>query len=243
MNERPNGKWSIERLGKFCSQSQKRMAIDAWRFGHALNLAKAKQDHGEWQTWKKKFVPFLTHSSEHRYRNLAERITEDSLEGIGLTEAYRLLDLVPAKGKPKDSDALFPQAPVTVAEDGDDWGEDLDDFDDLSMLAPPPSFQELPQATGLMEVKVEPEPPMMPTGSLEVEAPQKDRSPEERYKLHLTHGRQQMDALRTWANWLMEQDESFRFKMWRRHRIGLVGKEIAHTIEGLQWLSENLVRS
>lgn len=247
MNQKPSDTWSVERLGKFCLQSQKRMAVDAWRFGHALNLARAKVDHGEWKTWKQRYVPLLTHSSEHRYRTLAERLTEDSLQGVGLTEAYRLLDLTYSKSKAKGGE-LFPQAPVAVAANADDVGEDdPDDFDDLAVLPPATQFHDLPSATGLMQVEAEPEPPRMPTGPLEVEGePEKEastataRSPEERYKLYLMDGRQQMASLRSWTEWLMEQDEVFLFMTWRQHGVNGIGAEIAHTIERLQWLMENL---
>ena len=50
-DERPDEDWNLERLGGFCSRSRERLAVEAWRFGHALNLAKSKQPHGAWQSW------------------------------------------------------------------------------------------------------------------------------------------------------------------------------------------------
>ena len=153
-------------------------------FGHALNLARAKQGHGQWQKWKKEYVPGLSHSSEHRYRNLAERLTEDSLEGMGLTEAYRLLDLTYTKTAKECGDSfpdapkafvagsseLPPELPPGAASGTDDPKDDIpDDFDDLAALPPPDAFSDLPPATGLMEAEAEPERPRWATGPLEGE--------------------------------------------------------------------------
>jgi len=79
-NQRPDLKRTPERPGKFFPRSHKKMAVDAWRFGHALNLARAKQKtHGDGQKWKKQYVPYLKHNSKHRYRPLPAQLTEASL--------------------------------------------------------------------------------------------------------------------------------------------------------------------
>ena len=222
----PDENWTLERLGKFCSQSQKKMAVDAWRFGHALNLARDKQSHGDWQKWKKQYVPYLSNGSEYRLRKLAEMFTEEELDGVGLTEAYRLLGLAAPKGGGKDHDGPFGGAPVTVlagsgdlppddpvavaagADDPDEEGPD--DTDDLAVLPQPDAFPHLAPATGLLGDDPEQEPPPMPIGPLEVEAepedenpppvtgPLEDGSPEERYRLLLVNARQQMEGLRSW---------------------------------------------
>lgn len=164
--DRPAESWSLARLGDFCSWGHKKLAVDAWRFGHALNLARKKNPRkGEWQAWKDKYVPGLGHSSEHRYRTLARSLTEDSLEGVGLTDAYRLLEVdgVPANGKKqRDPFAQAPQAAVAgggrlppmragaVAAGADEPDEDgPDDADDLAALPPPARFRDLPPATML----------------------------------------------------------------------------------------------
>ena len=285
MNERPEQTWSVEQLGTFCLQSQKKLAVDAWRFGQALNLARAKQEHGQWQVWKNKYVPFLTHSSEHRYRQLANRLTEDSLEGIGLTEAYRLLDLTYTKSKAKSED-LFPDAPKAVACEADDFDQDdRDDFDDLKVMPPDGTFSDLPpairlmeveanddglddfdglevgrvasfpnptQSTGPLAVEAEPEHPRTAIGLLQVEPEDEiesaatlhgDQAGENRYRLLLTQGRRQMDALRRWAEWLKQQDKGFRLQMWQQHGIEGTAAEIGRTIEELRWLAENVIPS
>lgn len=268
-NQRPDPDWTLERLGKFCSMSHKKMAVDAWRFGHALNLARAKhKNHGDWQKWKKQYVPFLKHSSEHRYRTLAAQLTEDSLEGIGLTDAYRLLDLTYTKGKGEDRDDPFPGAPVTVAAgsgglppdgpdtvatgSGDPDDEGPDDSDDLAGLPGPASFCEPPPATGLLGEDDSEEPPRMPTGPMEVEAEAEDvklppatapldgGSPDERYKLSLAKARHQMQCLRSWADWLMGLKVASLSEMWRKHGVGGVVDDIDLTIDRLRWVRENL---
>jgi hypothetical protein len=270
-NKRPDENWSLDRLGKFCSMSHKKMAVDAWRFGHALNLARAKhKSHGDWQKWKKQYVPELTHSSEHRYRTLAAELTEDSLVGVGLTEAYRLLDLTSTKNKDKDRDDPFPGAPVAVAAgsggfppagpgavalvgddpfDPDDEGPD--DSDDLAGLPGPASFCDPPPATGLLEEDGGGQPPM-PTGPLEVEgepedvkppaatAPLDGELPEEQYKLCLAKARHQMECLRAWADWLMGLKVASLSEMWRKHGVAGVVEDIDLTIERLRWVQENL---
>ena len=114
--DRPDENWSLARLGDFCSWGHKKLAVHVWRFGHALNLTRSKQKkRAEWQIWKDKYVPGLGHSSEHRYRTLARSLAEESLEGIGLTDAYRLLELTgkPANGKTRGVPfALAPQPVV-----------------------------------------------------------------------------------------------------------------------------------
>lgn len=267
--QRPDENWNLERLGRFCSTSQKKLAVAAWRFGHALNLARAKQSHGEWNKWKKRYVPWLTHSSEHRYRKLAEQLTEDSLEGIGLTEAYRLLDLTYTKRKSEDDCDPFPLAPVAVvagsgglppdgrervasAADDDPDDEGPDDSDDLAGLPGPASFCEPPPATGLLGEDDSEEPPPLPTGPLEVEgepedvkpppatAPLDGGSPEERYKLSLAKARHQMQCLRSWADWLMGLKVASLSEMWRKHGVGGVVDDIDLTIDRLRWVRENL---
>jgi hypothetical protein len=247
----PDENWSVERLGKFCSQSQKRLAVDAWRLGHALNLAFAKQAHGDWQTWKKEYVPFLSHSSEHRYRQLAKQLTEESLEGVGLTDAYRMLDLTYTKGRGKDKGDLFPGAPVAVTAEDEPDGDTPDDSDDLDALPPAAPFGDLPAASGLKDEDAAPEPPGTPACVTEVDAeavnppPRKalmeEKPRQERYRLSLTHGRQQMQDLRSWADWLMGIDEGSRFELWHDHRVRGIEEEIDQTIQRLRWLKENLV--
>src|ERR1043165_9122503 len=244
-NQRPEETWSVERLGKFCSLTQKKLAVDAWRFGHALNLARTKhKNHGDWQKWKKQYVPGLSHSSEHRYRNLARGLTEDSLEGVGLTEAYRLLDLTYTKNDSKNRDAPLPDAPVVVVAGSDDLppddpgsvasgadepDDDPDDSDDLAGMPQPTAFSDLPPATGLMEDELDP--PQKMTGPLEasvepacrkpvegITGPD-ERSADERYRLHLMHGRSHLTGIQTWADWLMGLDEGTRFELWQRHRV------------------------
>jgi hypothetical protein len=270
-NQRPDPGWTLERLGKFCSMSHKKMAVDAWRFGHALNLARAKhKSHGDWQKWKKQYVPFLKHSSEHRYRTLAAQLTEDSLEGVGLTEAYRLLDLTYSKGRDEDGNDPFPGAPVAVAAGfgglppdrpdavasaaDDPFGPDdegPDDSDDLAGLLGPASFCDPPPAIGLL-VEDGGEQPPMPTGPLEGEGEPEDAKPppataplddalsEERYKLSLAKARHHMQCLRSWADWLMVQKVSSLSEMWRKHGDAAVVEDIDLTIERLRWVRQNL---
>jgi hypothetical protein len=189
--DRPAENWSLARLGDFCSWGHKKLAVDAWRFGHALNLARKKNPRkGKWQAWKDKYVPGLGHSSEHRYRTLARSLAEDSLEGVGLTDAYRLLEVagVPANGKKRgDPFAQAPQAEVigggrvpptrggAVAAGADDPDEDgPDDADDLAELPPPDRFRDLPPATMLTGHEDDDGLDRIATGLMEVEADDHD---------------------------------------------------------------------
>lgn len=162
--ECPDESWSLARLGNFCSTVHKKLAVQAWRFGHALNLARSKnKKRGEWQVWKDKFVPGLGHSSEHRYRTLASSLPEESLVGIGLTEAYRLLDLAGAPAKGTRRGDPFAQSPQPVVAGGGrvpptqgglvatgcgDPDEDgPDDSDDLAELPAPAHYRDRPPAS------------------------------------------------------------------------------------------------
>ena len=250
MSIHPDEKWSLERLGDFCSRSQKRLAVEAWRFGHALNLARDKQAHGDWQKWKQKYVPGLKHSSEHRFRNLASRLSEDALQGIGLTEAYRLLDLTYTKSKEQDDP--FPQAPQAVLVGdvspdepavargvGDSDEGKPDDADDRAAASP--------LFTGLMEIAPEVAPPWTTTGPMEVEAEPADVAPlpapipvGEQYRLYLLHARTHLEALQSWADWLNRQDEGRRVEMWYAYGVVGVSRQIEKTVEKLRWVAENL---
>lgn len=263
---RPDERWSLDRLGEFCACSQKRLAVEAWRFGRALNLARDKQPHGAWRTWKQKYVPELKHSSENRYRNLAKLLTEDALDGMGLTEAYRLLDLTYTKGEGKERDAPFPQAPQAVlvgsggaprdappvASCAGDPDEDQPDDTDNGAVSPPPRLHKWSPATGLMEIEQEITPPRVATGPLEIVPESKgaappvvpslvaEPSPGEQYKLYLIHVRNHLESLQVWADWLREQGEGFRVEMWDKHGIGGVSGQIEKTVEKLRWVAENL---
>ncbi|MBY0457527.1 MAG: hypothetical protein K2V38_09340 [Gemmataceae bacterium] len=263
--DRPDEQWSLARLGSFCSKAQKKLAIHAWRFGHALNLARSKQPHGDWQAWKNKYVPGLGHSSEHRYRTLARSLTEDSLEGMGLTEAYRLLELtgMPEKGKGNGRGDPFVQAPqaavsgggcplpsragavATGADEPDEDGPDADD--DLAELPPPARFRDLPPATGLMG-NDEDGHSRIATALMEVEPGVAvfatehagEESPGERYRTLLREAVTHLDALRCWADWLKQRDEVFLVEMWDKHGVDGVAALIDRTVESLRWVAGNL---
>lgn len=264
MSINPDEKWSLERLGDFCSRSQKRLAVEAWRFGHALNLARDKQAHGDWQKWKQKYVPNLTRSSEHRCRNLAKRLPEDALDGMGLTEAYRLLDLTHTKGERKKRDDPFPQAPRAVlvgsgalppdappvASCARDSDEDKPDDTDNSAVSPLPRLDKWFPATGLMEIERETALPRVATGLMECEpecaAPLVvpslvgERSPGDQYRLYLLDARHHLEALQSWADWLERRGEGFRYEMWDKHEVRGARQQIEKTVERLRWVAENL---
>lgn len=264
--DRPDEQWSLPRLGEFCSWGHKKLAVHAWRFGHALNLAREKQKQGEWQTWKQQYVPGLGHSSEHRYRTLARSLTEESLEGMGLTEAYRLLELTgaPEKGKKRgDPFVQAPQAEVigggrvpptrggAVATGADDPDEDDPDAaDDLAELPPPACFVGLPPATGLMDSAEDDTCHRVACGPMEVEAEPEvvifdpetvgERSPGERYGTLLRDAQTHLEALQSWADWLKQRDEVFLVEMSYTHGVNGVAAQIKRTVEGLRWVAENL---
>jgi hypothetical protein len=98
LDETPQRCWTLEQLGEYCRLSEGRQAVHAWRLGWALIYAKAKQIHGDWMSWRERYCPWLSHATVNRYMKLAKSFTEEEVEGLGITTAYRkMLGNRPAK--------------------------------------------------------------------------------------------------------------------------------------------------
>jgi hypothetical protein len=234
----PDESWGVGRLGKFCSTTRKKMAIDAWRFGHALNLARAKQDHGQWKEWKEKYVPGLSHTSENRYRRLAEELTEDSLDGKGLTDAYRRLGLT-YTGKDRGRESLGEPGEngPTISKPVGFAADDVEVGDGLGILPEVPAFQGQPQAIGVIETEGRQEGASPPRIGPRAEPPA-----DEPYRIRLQEARQNLVAIQNWVGWLRNQTKKTRQACWKKHGLVDIAQDIDRTVQGLTWLAADLTK-
>lgn len=91
LNTTPDSSWTLDQLGEYCRTAQRKMAVYVWRVGRALLLAKRRfGKHGDWGPWLKKYCTDWSRASISRYMSLAKNTTEDQLQGIGVTDAYKL---------------------------------------------------------------------------------------------------------------------------------------------------------
>jgi hypothetical protein len=92
IDEIPNDKWGLDRLGKFCVERRKRSAMDTVLIGRALALAKVrcKRDGRDFTSWKKEHG--FSNATVSRYMRLAESCKTDAdferLKSIGPLDAY-----------------------------------------------------------------------------------------------------------------------------------------------------------
>ena len=117
--EVPDETWDVDRLGEFAQGQEnfirlweKRQSVHVHRQGHALSVAKAKVDAGEWKG-SKHWSDFLKRykipvTSDWRVRTLYERCPDEkTVKKLGITEAYREFGLLawkddePAAATPK----------------------------------------------------------------------------------------------------------------------------------------------
>ena len=110
--EIPDETWQAEALGEYAQAEEKhlrfhnkQMAVHIHRLGHALTIAKAKVEKGEWvgsTNWcdflKRYKVPV---TSDWRARGLYSRCPDEKkVAGMGITKAYRKFGLLaPPKGE------------------------------------------------------------------------------------------------------------------------------------------------
>lgn len=105
----PDESWEANRLGEFAFAEQKRlrlydrkMAIHAFRLGHALSLAHEKVPYGDWGKFLKKF--HVSEATDWRARELYKTAkNEQALRGVGLMEAYKKYKVCKSQKKPKPS--------------------------------------------------------------------------------------------------------------------------------------------
>lgn len=84
----PEPDWTPDQLGEFVQLAGRTKTILAHRIGIALNLAKAKLEHGKWEAWVKQYCADLAPATIRRYMRLAKAYTEEQLGGVTLSEAY-----------------------------------------------------------------------------------------------------------------------------------------------------------
>ena len=90
---KPNDKWSLDQLGKYCRTKTDRMAVDAWLAGKAMALAKEKTVHGRFSDWKRKWG--YSDATVSRYIRLYKsHKAPESLRGKEIMEALRAADIV-----------------------------------------------------------------------------------------------------------------------------------------------------
>lgn len=85
----PQESWTTEKLGNYVSGIAKKWAVDGWRMGRALVIAKGKLKHGEWLPWCRQYCPDLSKDTILRLQKLAETYPDpDKLDGKRLMTAY-----------------------------------------------------------------------------------------------------------------------------------------------------------
>lgn len=103
----PDESWEANRLGEFASAEQKRlrlydrkMAIHAFRLGHALSLAHEKVPYGDWGKFLKKF--HVSEATDWRARKLYDEAkTENALKSLGIADAYKKFGINRSEKKQK----------------------------------------------------------------------------------------------------------------------------------------------
>ena len=127
-NDSPREDWSLDQLGRFANRIAKRTAHDAWLLGRAFTFAKAKAkaEGQKIEEWRKEWLPFMSQPTLSRYEAVG-KLTEDEVKGKGLTEVYRLLELVPQK----------PSEPApSIEASGADSSDPVPDADDSADETP-----------------------------------------------------------------------------------------------------------
>lgn len=151
-SEIPNVSWSLEKLATTINTGWKRMAIDGWVMGTALNAAEEKllkeYGYGKWQSedgrhkgfvgWMKANVPDISTSAAYRYMDLADRVEDpDELYGLRIGEALSQAGLLPKDNEKKLTKTKKNKNGVTIAKGtGDDEASEEE-------LAPPKDLTEM----------------------------------------------------------------------------------------------------
>lgn len=91
----PSADWTLDKLGHFITSTAKKTAENLWQMGHALTIAHAKCDYGQWEKFCAEHVPF-SKTTIHRLRKIAE-LPFDEVKGEKASVLYKKLE----SGKPK----------------------------------------------------------------------------------------------------------------------------------------------
>ena len=100
----PTSSWTLDRLGRFVSHLEERMAFDAWLMGKTLVLAKerCKKDGVLFTDWKKEHLT-ISDSTVSRYVQVfvshSENESSERLKQLTLSEAYEQSGCDPHKAR------------------------------------------------------------------------------------------------------------------------------------------------
>lgn len=124
----PSADWTLDKLGKFITATARKTAENIWHMGHALTIAHAKCDYGQWEQFCNEHVPF-SKTTIWRMRKIAE-LPFDDVKDEKASVLYKRLESGKEKATTETeytATVVEPPAPTDPTASEDINGQDTED--------------------------------------------------------------------------------------------------------------------